>query len=1287
MKEQVMRTMFFSKYSPLVLLSAALVFPGASSAQTGSYTNAFDTDPTLDPNLIIRSLAGGGTWRSSGSHDGSGYVSLTDAANGQAGTLVLPDLSQGGVGVSAFRFVAKLRVGGGTARPADGFSISFGDDPNGDVGEEGTTTGLTLNFDTWDNGNGEAPAIELKWNNAVVARKRFAGDAESAGPGYLLPERDAAGVPVAIQTDPAGTGAGGTPVWTDLDFSISAAGAATVRYKGLDIFRDVVVPGWSTPAPRSGRFIIGARTGNANEAHWIDNIGITTSEADSPPLFASTTPAANPAAHLNEYTETVFVIDEGVSFEDVDRASIRVSVNGVDVTADAVIEPDVPAAGQITVRYAPAPAPTSLGYPPGSRQEVVVTFSTALGVPYTARKQLRITEVPAMTTLGPPLFIEAEDFNYSEGGVHGQYFDFGSPAGSYNAKAAQFGVDYFQGDSNPDSPLYRVLNPPNGIVGIGDNNRPGVGAITPDYKVGWNGANDAYNFTRTFPNSTYKIYGRFSSGDLALNSHGRSTLSRVTSNPAESNQTIVDVGFFDFQSTGGWDTFIGYQPLRDAQGNELIIRLNGLTTFRHTTRPGAYDVNYFAFVPTFTTNILYPTAAMSPPNGGQTTVRDNFPIRISITDENRDTQVIPSSIKLFFDGVEVAPPVGTPITITDTAGGAEAEVRITNSPAFGPHTATGVFCDNSSPSVCFTQTVTFTVSPLKSGTNTLFIEAEDFNYTDDGVTGGLHANFGDPSCPTQNKDGILNVDYFEVNDANDGGAVPAYRPATGVEAAKPGTDGFARGDQTITCTYIIGWTDNGDWYNYTRDFGAGARYNVYARMASGGGAEGARLDRITSDPAQPNQTIEPLGQFNSPPTGNWDTFHFVPLRGPAGELVNIRLTGEQTLRYTKMPVDSDINYLAFVRADVQFFTPTLQSATPAPDSQNAGNVIRAVIRDQDSQVNPASLRLFVNGQNVTSTATVTDTADGAEISIPIGRNLPGSTHTVRVEWQDNQGTPVSGAFQWQFTDFYNGGLNLFIEAEDFNTASGDFLPSKPGTPFNAKGLYNGLPATPNTDYNDAGDAMESNLYRTEGVANVPHVNMVGTPDTTATGGGPRPGFETLTDYKIGWTNPNTDWYNYTRDFGAATDYQVYVRIAHGDGAATMGGRLELLDDPSVPTSTNQLGTFRAPATAGWDTFTFVPLRDAGNQLVRLPLSGVRTLRYTVEANGGDINYLMFAPLVPVNGPLTISRNGNNVTITWPNGNLQSAPAITGPWGTETGATSPLQLNNTSGMRFYRTITP
>ena len=246
--------------------------------------------------------------------------------------------------------------------------------------------------------------------------------------------------------------------------------------------------------------------------------------------------------------------------------------------------------------------PTGLGYAPGSRQEAVLTYREDRDAmrSVTARKTFFVTPVPAATAIGTTLFVEAEDFNYSDGTTHGQFLDFPTPNAGYNTFAAAHTIDYFQATGNPDSPLYRVLSPMNGISvpgAPGDNLRAGT-AITTDYKVGWNDNTDWFNYSRTFPNTTYKIYGRFSSGGA----NTAAQLDRVTSDPAVGGQTTQPLGTFADLTTGGWDIFC-FIPLRDAGGNDAIVRLNGLTTLRVTTLPGNYDFNYLAFVPTFSPSL------------------------------------------------------------------------------------------------------------------------------------------------------------------------------------------------------------------------------------------------------------------------------------------------------------------------------------------------------------------------------------------------------------------------------------------------------------------------------------------------------------------------------------------------------------------------------------------------------------------------------------------------------------------------------------------------------------
>ncbi|HXJ57315.1 MAG TPA: carbohydrate-binding protein [Verrucomicrobiae bacterium] len=1206
-----MNKLVFSRALGLTLAISCL---GSPRAQAGTYNNNFNADPTTDPNFSLRPTA---VWRPTGSYDGSGYISLTDATGSQNGTIVLPNLDPGAP-VIAFNLKMKVRIGGGTARPADGVSISFADVTDsviagGLTSEEGTATGLSVNIDTWDNGNGDGPALDIKLNGTIVAHKRFAGTGpQTSTPGpYCAPvETDASGNPISLETDPAGTPAPGT--WVDLEVNLSACGSVSVRYKGLDIFKDVVT-GYTS---REGRFVLGARTGGANDNNWIDDLQITTTVGANAPRVASALPAGNPGRDVSEASVVKFVIDySGSPFQPVD-SSVRLVLDGTDVTTSggtAIVKDAT--AKTTTITHTPA-AP----FAAGSRHEAVLTFndSETPAVPCTARNVFYVTPVVASSALGTTLFIEAEDFNAFDGANAGIFYDFGSPNGSYNTLAAKHDVDYHLAGSNPDSPLYRVLNPPNGISvpGTPDNLRAGV-AITTDYKVGWNDAGDWYNYTRTFPNTTYKVYGRFASGGVDTHVD----LSKVTSDPAQSGQTTVSLGTFDADATGGWDTFC-FVPLRDRNGKEAIVRLNGKTTVRVTTLAGGNDdFNYLAFVPTFSPT-LRPTVVSLSPEAGSLTVRDP---KLKVVIADADTQVVAASIQLFLDGVEL-----TPVTQTDTASGAEGTFQITTPVAEGSHTAAVVFADNDAVPVRQTNTWSFTAGPFKGGAGTLFIEAEDFNYSNDGTTGGLHANFGDPDCSLLGKDAILDVDYHEVNDVNDPGAVPAYRAPTGVEASKPGGDGFVRGDHVITCNYIVGWNDTGDWYNYTRDFGPSARYNVYARLASGGADENAELAVITSNPASPNQTKAPIGNFSSPPTGNWDVFHTVPLKNNAGNLASVRLGGLTTLRFTTGPGNLDFNYLAFVRADVQLLTPTVASVEPRADSDYArAPLVMAVIKDEDSAVVASSLKLVFDGADVTTASTIVDTPTGAQISYQAPTGSPfGTQHTVSVEWQDNQATPAAGSFTWNYREgIYNPYSNLFIESEDFNTLGGGYLPSNTD-PFNAKGLYNGKPATHNIDYHLEGSNPDSPLYR---VLDPPN-GIVNLDDSYRTGAGPRPGFETISDYKVGWTDPG-DWFNYTRNYGAGAYYAIYLRSAHGDAAATIGGRLDVVDDPtSMTQNTTTLGSFRAPATGGWDTFTFVPLKTPDGAVATVALKGVVTLRYTVEANGGDINYLMLCPLRALNNP-------------------------------------------------------
>ena len=85
-------------------------------------------------------------------------LKLTDLGDGSApppvsqrGGFIIEDLDNGAK-VGSFNAKFKVRVGGGTETPAQGFSFSFGPDiPDAGIGEGGAGTGLIVSFDTVDN--------------------------------------------------------------------------------------------------------------------------------------------------------------------------------------------------------------------------------------------------------------------------------------------------------------------------------------------------------------------------------------------------------------------------------------------------------------------------------------------------------------------------------------------------------------------------------------------------------------------------------------------------------------------------------------------------------------------------------------------------------------------------------------------------------------------------------------------------------------------------------------------------------------------------------------------------------------------------------------------------------------------------------------------------------------------------------------------------------------------------------------------------------------------------------
>lgn len=234
-----------SKILKAALLTAALA---GTTAFAGSFTSDFS-----NPNQSGFTLTSNFAARPDGSTFEpvitDGHLILTYNENSEQGTIVLDDLD-GGAAIDGFTARFKLQIGPGSGNPADGTAFCFGSDITSDLnfGEEGSGTGVIVAFDIYDNGGGEAPAIEVKYGGASVAIAKFA------------------------KADMV------TSQFEDVEIVLTRSGTLSVSYKGQKVHDNVMLPGF---APSAGQFAIGARTGGENGNQWIDDLNITTTRASS----------------------------------------------------------------------------------------------------------------------------------------------------------------------------------------------------------------------------------------------------------------------------------------------------------------------------------------------------------------------------------------------------------------------------------------------------------------------------------------------------------------------------------------------------------------------------------------------------------------------------------------------------------------------------------------------------------------------------------------------------------------------------------------------------------------------------------------------------------------------------------------------------------------------------------------------------------------------------------------------------------------------------------------------
>jgi Concanavalin A-like lectin/glucanases superfamily len=317
----------------------------------------------------------------------NGYLAITQttpdlSAHGMRSTIVFDDFDNGLI-VAGFNFSCDVRIGAGNATPADGFSLNFardtdpaiftdtfgaGPDNNPPSGqEEGTTTGLVISFDSYQNSSSDTIGLTIKVDNNVITN-------------FPMPVLNGGCTNAnSLQTGPATTLVSDL-CWQPLNILLQTNGLLNVRYKNVTLLTNF--PTQFAPSP--GRLIFAGRTGASYQEQDVDNIRIIT--------FASAAPVVAPStANANGFRFNI--IDSG--FATPDTNTITMTLDGVTVTPTAITQSGFPGGGNgvTTVGY----QNTSLLLAAGSTHTNTVHFtgSTFSG----AVDATNVFTVPAYTIL------------------------------------------------------------------------------------------------------------------------------------------------------------------------------------------------------------------------------------------------------------------------------------------------------------------------------------------------------------------------------------------------------------------------------------------------------------------------------------------------------------------------------------------------------------------------------------------------------------------------------------------------------------------------------------------------------------------------------------------------------------------------------------------------------------------------------------------------------------------------------------------------------------------------
>jgi hypothetical protein len=262
-----------------------------------------------------------------------------------------------------------------------------------------------------------------------------------------------------------------------------------------------------------------------------------------------------------------------------------------------------------------------------------------------------------------------------------------------------------------------------------------------------------------------------------------------------------------------------------------------------------------------------------------------------------------------------------------------------------------------------------------------------------------------------------------------------------------------------------------------------------------------------------------------------------------------------------------------------------------------------------------NVQVLLNGADVSSGLVVTGPASSKTVTYS---NLQlNQIYTAAIEAWDTNGS--FGTFNVTFDTF--SPTNFIWEAEDydFTTGSlgGQFIDNPVYTSTSQANSYFGLLGTEGIDehqVNVDGVATYRAGDETATIAIVGEMQRRQILNAQALD-------PAVVDHVVGYWE-NTEWLNYTRTYPAGK-FNVYARVSAGQGAASIALG-QVTSGAGTPSQTLlPIGTFTSSGSS-WNSYFYVPLRDAAGNLVVLNLDGtVKTFRATA-GSGNNVNFYMLA---------------------------------------------------------------